>query len=231
MAQTKAQPKKMIMWDELQPGALSAELIGTFILTTAVLMTSGNVIFAALTVVILVLALGALSGAHVNPAVTIGLAASKLISPIKAFGYIVAQLFGALLAFIVVSKFVETADPNFMNTEIFKAAELMGTWRPFWGEVLGALILGFGVSSAVMTKKQGFDAAFTIGGALLIGLVIASIASGAVLNPAVALGVSAYTGNAWTFAVYALAPILGVTAGALLYKLLQSDAIKNVSKK
>lgn len=232
MATPKAKTsKKLVMWDELQPGALSAELIGTFILATAVLMTSGNVIFAALTVVILVLVLGKLSGAHINPAVTIALLATRNISAVKAFGFIVAQLFGALLAFVVASKFAATADPTYMSTEVFKAAELMGTWRPFWAELLGATLFGFGVSSAVLGKKEGFDAAFTVGGSLLVGLVVASIGSGAVLNPAVALGISAYTNNGWSIAVYALAPVLGATAGAWLFKLLQSDIAKNLTAK
>src|SRR5262245_22335294 len=134
MAATKNKVSKTWVLEELQPGMLSAELIGTFILTCAVIMSSGNVILAALTVLVLALILGKLSGGHVNLAVTFALFATRQISALKAFGFIVAQLFGAMLALVVMTKFVTTAEPTMLgqSPELFKAAELIGTWRPFW---------------------------------------------------------------------------------------------------
>src|SRR5690349_7131389 len=77
-------------------GALVAELVGTFILTMAVLNTQGNVIVAAVTVIILVLMLASLSGGYVNPAVTIGMWVTRQITPLRAVGYIIAQFLGAM---------------------------------------------------------------------------------------------------------------------------------------
>lgn len=211
--------------EELQPSMLTAELVGTFILTCAVIMSSGNVILAALTVLVLILTLGKLSGAHINPAVTFALFATRHISALKAFGFIVAQLFGAMLALVVMTKFAETASPSMLGqpTDLFKAAELMGTWRPFWAEFLGSLLFGLGIGAAVLGKKEGFEAAFTISGALMIGLVLASIGSSAILNPAVAMGISAFTQNIWTLIVYVGGSVLGVTLGAWLFKLLSGS--------
>lgn len=226
MAVSKAKKvNKTWVLEELQPSMLTAELIGTFILTCAVIMSSGNVILAALTVLVLILTISKLSGCHINPAITFALFATRQISALKAFGFIVAQLFGAMLALVVMSKFVETATPTMLGqpAELFKAAELMGTWRPFWAEFLGSLLLGLGVAATVFGKKEGFEAAFTVSGALMIGLVLASIGSSAILNPAVAMGISAFTQNIWTLIVYIGGSILGVTAGAWLFKLLHAS--------
>jgi aquaporin NIP len=221
---------------DLMLGTLFAELFGAFVLTTAVLVTSGNIIIAALTVLILVMALSVLSGAHVNPAISLSMFVTGQLSLVRTIGYVIAQFFGAMLAFVVVTQFVTTGEANPLTgqaVQVFAADKLAGDWRPFFGELLGALVFGFAVASVVMAKKQGIEAAFTIGGGLLIGLVFASQASAAILNPAVAVGVSAYqTDNQWTFWVYALAPIVGAMAGAWLYKLLQWDVLggRNVSE-
>lgn len=216
---------------DLMLGTLFGEMLGTFILATAVLITSGSIVIAGLTVMVLVMALSRLSGAHLNPAVTLGLFATKQITALRAAGYIIAQLFGAMLALLVVTQFVTTGPVNEMTgalPTVFKAPSLVGDWRPFFAEALGAMVFGFGLVSMVLNKKQGIEAGFTIGGALLVGLLLASQASAAILNPAVAVSLSAYefgSSAAWTSVwVYALAPILGFAVGAWVYKLMVWDA-------
>lgn len=219
---------------DLMLGALFAEMFGTFVLAAAVLLTSGSIIIAALTVVIMVMALSRLSGGHLNPGVTIALLATRQISVLRAGGYIVAQLLGAMLALLVVTQFVSTGqpDPNLgQPMKVFEAQALVGDWRPFFAELLGAIVFGFGLAASILNKKEGIDAGYTIGGSLLLGLLLASQASAAILNPAVALGLSAYkvgvsgaADGGWvTVWVYALAPILGLTIGAWLYKLMKWD--------
>lgn len=214
---------------DIMLGTLLAEMVGTFVLTMAVLITSGNILIAALTVLVVVLAFGRLSGAHLNPAVTIGLVATKQMSVVRGLGYIVAQFFGAMLAWVVVHQFVTSAPVDALTSqaqEMFKASPLATgqDWRPFFAEALGAMVFGFGIASMALNKKEGLDAAYTVGGALLIGLLLATQASAAILNPAVAVGVGAYsTENMTTVWVYALGPIVGLTAGAWLYKLMLWD--------
>jgi aquaporin Z len=212
---------------DLMLGTLFAELFGTFVLTAAVLVTSGNIIIAALTVLFLVMALSQLSGAHLNPAISLAMFATRQLSLVRTVGYVVAQFFGAMLAFVVVTQFVTTGEANPLTgqaAQIFAAEKLTGDWRPFFGEILGTLVFGFAIASVVMAKKQGIEAGFTIGGGLLIGLIFASQASAAILNPAVAVGVSAYhTDTPWTIWVYGFAPVVGAVVGAWLYKLLQWD--------
>jgi glycerol uptake facilitator-like aquaporin len=227
MAKAKAVPAstKVSLAGELVLGALIAELVGTFILTFAVLNTTGNAIVAAITVLILVLMLSRLSGGHINPAVTISLLVTRQITWVRALGYLVAQFLGAMLAVVVASNFLAGVTDQ-MTGEAAKVfhVTVSGDWKPFFAEMIGAVIFGFGVSAAVFGKKEGFDAAFTIGGALLLGLIIATSGSNAILNPAVALGAGALDfKNIWGPLAYGLAPLIGAAVGAFLYKLLQSD--------
>jgi aquaporin Z len=216
---------------DLTLGALFAELLGTFILVALLLSTNGNAIVAGITVLFCVMAFSRLSGGHVNPAVTIALAATRQISLLRAVGYIIAQLLGAMLALVVISQFVHTS-PGIANpytgemqaAQVFKIEGLSGDWRPFFAELLGALVLGVGVAAAHFTRRGGIEAGYMIGGALMLGLLLATQGSAAVLNPAAALGLEGYKfDNAWTFAVYAAGPVIGAVAGAWLFRLLQQN--------
>lgn len=212
---------------ELVLGQLCAELVGTFVLTIALLNSNGNIIIGALTVMVLVMALSRLSGGHINPAITIGMWAARQISAIKAAGYVVAQVLGGMLALVVVTQFVHATPVDSLTGQsaaVFAAPDVVGQWRPFFGEALGGLIFGLGAAAAVMGRKNSHESGFIIGGALLLGLIAATMGSGAILNPAVAIGLSAYHfNNWWSVLAYAVGPIVGVVAGAWLYKLLQWD--------
>jgi glycerol uptake facilitator-like aquaporin len=212
---------------ELVLGALVAELVGTFILTFALLNTGGNVIIGGVVVMVLVMALSRLSGGHVNPAVTLAMAATRQISVIKAAGYIVAQVLGAMLALVIMTQFVHATPADATTGQaasVYTVANVTGQWRPFFAEVIGGLVFGLGAAGAVLGRKNSHESGFIIGGALLVGLIIASVGSSAILNPAVAVGLSAYHfENWWSVMAYGIAPLIGVTAGAWLYKLLQWD--------
>ena len=221
----------------LRLGALFAEMAGTFVLTSALLVTSGSIVIAALAIMMLVMSLSGLSGAHFNPAVTLALFSIRKITALRASGYILAQLFGAMLAMVVIGYFTTTgpADPTTGGTAmLFQAPELVGDWRPFFAEMLGAIVFGLGIGAAFLGRKEGHEAGFLVGGAILIGLLLASQASAAVLNPAVAMGLSAYkftgTNGLVTIWVYALAPILGLAVGTWLYKLMRWDVTDGKSK-
>ena len=99
--------------------------------------------------------------------------------------------------------------------------------REFIAEVVGAAIFGFGIAAVVLKKLDGFQAAYAVGFSLFLGVLVASIAAPAYLNPAVALANSIFD---WTVV---LAPILGVSAGMQLYALLlmTDRKVAKVSKK
>lgn len=232
--QSVTQKSRGRLRSELVLGSLFAELAGTFVLAVVALNSAGNIVLAGITVIILVMALNRLSGGHVNPAVTLGLLVTKQISWLRATGYIVAQLLGAMLAYVVVSQFVHTATPTIDPTtgqvlsqaQVFVANQLTTSehWRPFFAELLGGVVFGLGVGAAIIGRKNSIESGFVVGGSLLLGLIIATLGSTAILNPAIALSISAYqVSNFWSIFAFAIGPVLGVMAGAWLYKLLQWD--------
>jgi len=89
------------------PGALIAEFVGSFVLAGAFIMlfTSGieGKIGIALVLIGITIVFGVLSRAHFNPAITIALWANRRVSGIKTILYIVAQVLGAMLAWLVLS--------------------------------------------------------------------------------------------------------------------------------
>lgn len=212
---------------ELVLGSLCAELVGTFIFTVCLLNCSGNIIVAALVMVVLVMTLSRVSGGHINPVITISLWATRQISGIKAAGYVISQILGAMLALVIVTQFVNAtpvSDTTGLAASVYTATDLTGQWRPFFGELLGGLALGFGVAAAFFGRKNSLESGFIIGGGLLSALIIAALGSSAIVNPAAAIGLSAYTfDNWWTIFAYAIAPVIGGALGAWLYKLLQWD--------
>lgn len=245
---TKKTSTRPSLRQELTLGALVAELLASAALTVVALMLSNNPIVAALAVVVLILVFTEVSGAYINPAVVASAWALRQITWVKALGFVVVQVLGAMLAYVIISKFV--ADTGMYT--LFTPAEQIqamaqsyggmenvpqeqvraaGEWKPIWGELVGAIIFGFGVASALLTKKLGFDRAFTIGGALMLGLFAAMAGSHAVLNPAVATALSAFAqGGWWSVAAYAVAPLVGAAAGAWLFRLLKQD-VDNTAKK
>ena len=106
----KSGKKKLTITDKLvalNPAALIAELIGTFILTAVFIQLIGNSYFGLVGIVlvlaVLVIAFIGISGAHFNPAITLAQWINRKINGVKAIMYIIAQVLGAILAFLVLT--------------------------------------------------------------------------------------------------------------------------------
>lgn len=217
-------------------GALFGELVGTFLLATIVITTSNQPIFVLFALASIVLIVGNLSGAHVNPAVTFGAWATRKMPTARAVGFIVFQIFGAMLAYVALNALLngQAAQANPLTgqpqkAELFSAAQLTSgkEWYAFWASLLGTSVLGFAMASAIREKKERFAAAFTVGGGLFLGLIIAG--STAILNPAVAVALQAFSGlkaseAVWyALLVHALAPAIGAAIGFFLYDFFRRD--------
>lgn len=159
---------------DLQPGTLLAELVGTFILAT-VAVTVANPIIVGFTLVVLVLAIGSISGAHVNPAITFGLWSTRKLEGIKVPFYWAMQFAGALLALLVSQLYkgsgfgISFASFNSLDTKILFA------------ELIGMSVFAFAVAAACQRKELDAAKAFCIGLGLLTGLAV----SGGLLGQAV----------------------------------------------
>jgi glycerol uptake facilitator-like aquaporin len=202
------------MFNRKQIGMIVAEIIGTFILATVAIAAASYFKFTApwyvsiavgTTLAVLVGTIGKVSGAHVNPAITLGLWTLRKIPTPQAVVYVTSQLLGGALALA----FVEYTT----NTDILQQGFSTIDTRVFLAEMVGAAVFGFGVAAAVMQKLEGYQAAFTIGASLMLGVLVASIAAPGYINPAVALA-----NNTWDRTVV-VAPLLGSVVGMNLYSL------------
>ena len=160
-----------------------------------------------------IFAFGHISGGHYNPAVTIAMVLDKRTTTIDAFGYIVAQVAGALLAGLVVLVVAG------------QAAVAAGVTKPGQGiSDIGALILevvltaGFVVVILASTKHATSLAPLAIPLTLLAIHFAAAPLSGASVNPARSIGsalVGADIGALW---IYLVAPVVGAVVGWVVYR-------------
>jgi glycerol uptake facilitator-like aquaporin len=186
--------------------AYFAELLGAFSLALAVSISlSSNFpvptpFIAALVLGIFVYTVGSLSGAHLNPAVTIAAASIGTIKPSDAVFYVIAQLAGGMLAGYVSHLLIPAALVSAGNGLLV-----------FSGEAIGCFFLAFGVASVIYGKTPRDASGVVVGGSLLIGISIAAAVGNAALNPAVALAIGSMT------PAYALGPVVGAVVAMWLY--------------
>ena len=226
-----------------------AEFVGTFVLAALVLATNGSSIVVLFGLITIVLMIGAISGAHANPAITIGAWVTRRIKTTRAVSYLVAQVLGALLALVVINAFVTSAPEPAATSqsamygqpaavEIFKLGDLTKgkEWLILAAELIGTAFFAFGVAATTLERNR-MAAAFAVGGSLFVGLTLTSYLNGlvtglaaqgsqgsAVLNPAVAVALQGISLNAWPIAVYVLAPAIGAVLGFALRDLLRSES-------
>lgn len=212
-----------------------AELVGTFILVftgisvaiAALLdraIAGGNfdslavVLAFGLTLAALVAALGHVSGAHFNPAVTVSLAATgkfpaRLVGP-----YVGAQLLGAVLAALAAWAVFGDAARDEVRLAATYPVEGATVLRALLVEVIVTFILVF-VVLAVATDERAPAAAapLAVGFALAAGVFIAGPISGGAVNPARALGPMLVAGDLSDFWIYIVGPLVGGVLAAFLY--------------
>ncbi len=188
-----------------------AEFVATFALSFVVLVALAFVgglpvavpVIAGLTLALFVYTIGPISGCHINPAVTLGLLSVKKIAPYDALNYIIAQVLGAFGA-ILVAKYFDIASS--MSAGDFSLSV-------FVAEMLGAFFFCFGIASVVYGKAKEQMSGFVIGGSLVLGVLVSSLAGASgILNPAVAIALSSFS------IVYLFAPIIGAVIGFHVYK-------------
>lgn len=206
------------MFGRRQIAALVAEFLGTGVLTLLILSVQRSTIgvpffiamAAGLTFTLMSFAVASVSGGHFNPAITLGSWTVRKISTVSAVLYVAMQLLGAWAAYNLYTYFVST--PLQPIVSVFHGNILVA-------EAVGAAIFAFAFASAVY---QGFNRAISAsvaGLGLLVGMIAASSASLALLNPAVALGV-----RSWVWGTYILGPVLGAVIGFNLYSLMFTDS-------
>jgi aquaporin Z/aquaporin NIP len=216
-------------------GAGIAELVGTFILVyggTAVAVgailtrpTAGPAydslaiaLAFGLALAAVVAAIGHVSGAHVNPAVTLGMAATGKFPWRYTPIYVGAQLVGAVLAAFATWITFGGAARGEANLAATYPAQGVGDLQAFIVEILITFILVF-VVMAVATddRAPAAIAPIAVGFALAVGVFIAGPVTGGAVNPVRALGPMIVAGDLTSVWLYILGPIIGGVLAALLY--------------
>jgi len=199
-----------------------AEFIGTFALVffgcgsianglppTAVALAFG------LTIGVMVYALGHISGAHFNPAVSIGFAIGGHLPRGRAVTYAVAQVTGAIAAALL------------LRLTLGPAARL-GVTQPsgsdlqafVWESVLTFFLMLVITAVATDERAVGNAAALAIGGMVALGALVGGSISGASMNPARSIGPAVVSSELASIWIYLTGPILGSSAAALVYRYL-----------
>jgi glycerol uptake facilitator protein len=235
-----------------------AEFVGTLILVllgdgvvAAVLLRnskaehSGWIVITfgwGMAVAIAVYAVFAISGAHINPAVTIGLASIGAFPWAQVPGYIIAQLLGAFVGAVLVwityfDHWKETDDPVLKLGVFSTIPQIRNTVPNFITEVIGTAMLLFGVVAIVANIPKIGSPVFTIGLLpLIIGFLVLAIGlslggpTGYAINPARDLGpriahailpIPGKGDSQWSYGwIPVVAPIVGGIIGAWLFNIL-----------
>jgi glycerol uptake facilitator protein len=196
-------------------------------------------------VAVAVYCVGQFSGAHINPAVTIGLAASGQFDWALVPGYIIAQFIGAFIGAVIVwlaylAHWGETEDEGLKLGVFCTAPAIYNTPANIITEIIGTFVLVFGVSGIVANAGAvGGQAATVIGSGLnplLVGLLVLGIGlslggpTGYAINPARDLGpriahavlpIAGKGGNDWGYSwIPVVGPIIGGILGGVLFVLL-----------
>lgn len=208
-----------------------AEIIGTFILvafgtgvvvvdqqTDADVTLVGVALVWGLVVYAVISAIGDISGAHINPSVTVTLWASGRFPGSQVAPYIVCQLIGAVLGSVMVRLLFPDAE------SLGGTAPSGGLMQSFLAEVLLTFLLLFVVLNVSEgAKEKGITAGIAIGGVITLEVLVGGPISGASMNPARSFG-PALVGGDWTaYWIYVAGPILGGLIAAPLAILLRSD--------
>ena len=221
--------------EQRPPAAYIAEFIGTFVLVSAVTLavvlfinpsgTESDWVAVGLVhffvLFMLVMTIGSISGAHVNPAVTLALLALRKIRPPDAAVYILLQLAGAVAGALFTKFIIDDAIYNDVTTGGAVSLNLSILGSTFAGviaEAAGTFFLVWAVVAVAVNPRAARDwAGLVIGGTLGFGVLIFGPLTGAALNPARWFGPALVAGEWEDWWVYIIGPVSGGVLAGLAY--------------
>jgi MIP family channel proteins len=209
---------------------LVAEAIGTFALVFAgcgAIMVDrkthelghvGVAITFGLVIMFGIYAVGHISGAHFNPAVTFAFALTRHFPRRRAVAYWIAQLTGAFAAALILrGSLGNIADvgatlPSGSQGQAF-----------LWELVMSFFLMFVILAVATDTRAVGEAAAIAIGGTIGLDSMFGGPITGASMNPARSIGPAFVSGNLHALWLYILAPIVGASLGGLAYQFVRDE--------
>lgn len=205
-----------------------AEAIGTFALvfagTGAIVVNDvssglvshvGIALTFGLVVMAMIYAVGDVSGAHLNPAVSLGFWLSNRLPTQSLSPYIASQLAGAFAASGTLALL--------FGHKTLGATHPAGSWsQTFLLEAILTAILMFVILRvATEAKEKGLLAGVAIGGVIAFEALFAGPISGASMNPARSLAPAVLSGGVGDVWIYLLAPVLGAAVGVICHKVVE----------
>lgn len=216
----------LLFWDPAQRWRrLLAELVGTLLLTLVAaggdtieaathqpLGHAAKVVAPALMVTALIYAIGGISGAHLNPAVTLAFAARGDFPPRRVLAYVAAQASGAVIAALLL-------------IALFGNLGHLGATLPHHGSVTSfamevlltaTLVLVILCTAAAGPRLVGHNSALAVGATIALLGLFASPVSGASMNPARSLGPDLVGGRMGSYWIYLAGPLAGALIAVAL---------------
>jgi glycerol uptake facilitator protein len=227
---------------------LLAEFVGTGLLVlfgcgavvAALTVDGGRLTYAGLGIISLsfgfavalaVYAVGTTSGAHINPAVTIGLAVARRFGWAEVVPYIVAQLLGAFAGALLIVAYVGTRATTIAGVGLTSLGSGVNPLQGAVAEGLGTFLLVVTVMAVAVDSRAPLGwAGFLIGLAVAAEIMVIGAYTGGSVNPARSFGpylVNQIFGGStpWSeFWVYIAGPVIGGALGAIGYELLARPA-------
>ncbi|MCA1674318.1 MAG: aquaporin, partial [Actinobacteria bacterium] len=168
---------------------------------------------------VMVYATGHLSGAHINPAVTVAFTLTRHFPAREAVAYIGAQLAGASVGALVLWA-VWTEQPAELGATVASVASGSAL---VYEVVLTALLMFVIMAVATDVRAVGAAAAIAIGGTVGLDALFGGPVTGASMNPARSFGPAVVAGEWLDFWVYVVGPVSGAALGALAYQLVRGE--------
>jgi aquaporin NIP len=212
--------------------ALVAELIGTFALVfagagaimvddkTHALGHVGVAIAFGLVIMVMIYAVGHVSGAHFNPAVSFAFALTRHFSWTRLLGYWAAQVSGALIAAAILRGSLGNRAHVGATLPVGSQAQAF-----LWEVVLTFFLMFVIMSVATDTRAVGEAAAIAIGGTVGLDAMFGGPVTGASMNPARSIGPALVSGDLHALWLYIVAPLVGAAVGGLLYQFIRSQPV------
>jgi MIP family channel proteins len=177
-----------------------------------------------LTVAAMIYAVGHISGAHFNPAVTLGFALARHFPKKEVFFYSAAQCLGSLAA-IALLRVILPEGHNFGATLPHIVA-----WKAvIWEGILTFFLMFVIIAVATDTRAEGTMAGAAIGATVMLGAFVGGPVTGASMNPARSLAPAIVQGRLDVLWIYIVGPMLGAVFAALLYSWIRRGSEKETA--
>lgn len=220
-------------------GSLLGEVLGTMLLALLLLSISlmgiANIATYIFAIIALLIAVYAFSGACLNPLIAVGMMASRRISVIRGVMYVIAEVVGAWIGWLIFNGFHLAGGESAYDIPAMTEIAEGGFWTIALLELLGAAIIAFFFARALTYKRSVFTFAATVAGGICLAVVVGYVISAAFLgannnfifNPAVALMMKIFPtagenfgeilgGICQALSAYALLPMIGGVIGFYL---------------